>query len=60
MTTQAMSPCEQAAWDAAISRLNRRRSSKARKAVGIATTPVKKAAGGAWQKVPLTRTSSGR
>ena len=53
MTTQAMSPYEQAAWDAAISRLNRRRSSKARRAIGIATTPVKKAAGGAWQRLPL-------
>jgi hypothetical protein len=53
MTTQTMSPYEQAAWDAAISRLNRRRDSKARTAVGLATAPVKKAAGDAWKRFPL-------
>lgn len=53
MTTQTMSPYEKAAWDAAVSRLNRRRDSKVRKAVGIATTPVKKALGDAWQRFPF-------
>lgn len=53
MTAQKMSPYEQKAWDATLRRLNRRRNSKARKAVGVATNPVKKAAGGAWHKLPV-------
>jgi hypothetical protein len=53
MTAQKMSPYEQTAWDATLRRLNRRRNSKARKAVGVATAPVKKAAEGAWHKVPV-------
>lgn len=51
MTAQKMSPYEQEAWDATLRRLNQRRNSKARKAVGVATTPVKKAAGAAWHKL---------
>jgi hypothetical protein len=53
MTTQTMSPYEQAAWDAAVSRLNRRRNSKAQRTVAMATAPVKKAAADAWKRFPL-------
>lgn len=53
MTAQKMSPYEQNAWDSTLRSLNRRRNSKARKAVGVATTPVKKAAEGAWHKFPV-------
>ena len=53
MTAQTMSPYEQAAWDATLRRLNRRRDSKVRKAVGTATAPVKRAAETAWSKVPV-------
>jgi hypothetical protein len=48
-----MSAYEQTAWDATLHRLNRRRNNKARKTVGIATTPVKNLVGGAWHKVPI-------
>ncbi|MDQ3573479.1 MAG: EcsC family protein [Actinomycetota bacterium] len=48
-----MSPYEQNAWDSTLRSLNRRRNSKARKAVGVVTTPVKKAAKAAWHKFPV-------
>lgn len=53
MTAQKMSLYEQEAWDASLRRLNRRRNSRARKAIGVATTPVKKAAEVAWHKLPV-------
>lgn len=53
MTSQAMSAYEQTAWDTSLRRLKRRRSSKASKAVGIATSPVKKVAADVWHKVPV-------
>lgn len=53
MTVQKMSPYEQNAWDSTLRRLNRRRNSQVRKAVGVITTPVKKAAAGAWHNFPL-------
>lgn len=53
MTAQKMSPYEQNAWDSTLRSLNRRRNSKARKVAGLVTTPVKKAADGAWRKLPV-------
>ena len=52
MSTSEMSPYELKAWESSVARLNRRRDSRVRKAVGAGTAPVKRAAKSTWAAIP--------
>lgn len=52
MSTEQMSPYELRAWNEAIERLNQRKTSRVRQAVGAATAPLKGAAANVWQAMP--------
>lgn len=47
-----MSPYERDVWEAAVERVNRKKDSKVRKALGSATAPATKRVAKAWEAVP--------